>query len=140
MIMTYLAVLLYPFVYKAKTARHRNNIWKGQVCWRFSYGYTIKECGLKFYRICPIRIEIIYGRGKFVGDFNMGNIICVKIVALGKIYADNVTHIKISNKLTPSINYFLNSHMFNGKLIFLISFYFNFFLNISETIIQVWSM
>ena len=39
MIMTYLAVLLYPFVYKAKTARH---------------------------------IEIIYGRGKFVGDFNMG--------------------------------------------------------------------
>ena len=32
------------------------------------------ECGLKIYRICPIRIEIIYGRGKFVGDFNMGNI------------------------------------------------------------------
>jgi hypothetical protein len=28
MIMTYLAVLLYPFVYKAKTARHRNNLWK----------------------------------------------------------------------------------------------------------------
>jgi hypothetical protein len=27
------------------------------------------------YRICPIRIEIIYGRGKFVGDFDMGNII-----------------------------------------------------------------
>jgi hypothetical protein len=26
--MTYLAVLLYPFVYKAKTARHRNNLWK----------------------------------------------------------------------------------------------------------------
>jgi hypothetical protein len=25
--------------------------------------------------MCPIRIEIIYGRGKFVGDFNMGNII-----------------------------------------------------------------
>jgi len=24
-----LAVLLYPFVYKAKTARHRNNLWKG---------------------------------------------------------------------------------------------------------------
>ena len=22
----------------------------------------IKECGLKIYRICPIRIEIIYGR------------------------------------------------------------------------------
>ena len=40
------------------------------------YGYTIKECGLKNYRICPIRIEIIYGRGMFVGDFNMGNIIC----------------------------------------------------------------
>jgi hypothetical protein len=32
MIMMYLAVLLYPFVYKAKTARHRNNLWKGQVC------------------------------------------------------------------------------------------------------------
>jgi hypothetical protein len=29
MIMTYLAVLLYPFVYKAKTARHKNNLWKG---------------------------------------------------------------------------------------------------------------
>ena len=29
MIITYLAVLLYPFVYKAKTARHRNNVWKG---------------------------------------------------------------------------------------------------------------
>jgi hypothetical protein len=27
------------------------------------------------YRICPIRIEIIDGRGKFVGDFDMGNII-----------------------------------------------------------------
>jgi hypothetical protein len=36
----------------------------------------IKECGLKIYSICPIRIEIIYGRGKFVGEFNMGNIIC----------------------------------------------------------------
>jgi hypothetical protein len=46
------------------------------------------------------------GRGKFVGDFNMGNIICVKI--LSRLYADNVTHIKISNKLTPSIDYFLN--------------------------------
>ena len=29
MIMTYLAVVLYPFAYKAKTARHRNNVWKG---------------------------------------------------------------------------------------------------------------
>jgi hypothetical protein len=38
-----------------------------------------KECGLKFYRICPIRIEIIYGSGKFVGDFNMGNIICANV-------------------------------------------------------------
>jgi hypothetical protein len=37
------------------------------------------ECGLKIYRICPIRIEIIYGRGKFVGDFNMGNIICASL-------------------------------------------------------------
>ena len=51
--------------------------------------------------IINIRTEIIYGRGKFVGDFNMGNI-------RGKICADNVTHIKISDKLTPSINYFLN--------------------------------
>jgi hypothetical protein len=40
MIMTYLAVLLYPFVYKVKTAL----------------------------------IEIIYGRGKFFGDFNMGTL------------------------------------------------------------------
>ena len=46
MIMTYLAVLLYPFVYKVKTAL----------------------------------IEIIYGRGKFVVDFNMGNTICVQIL------------------------------------------------------------
>ena len=43
------------------------------------YEYTIKESGLNIYRICPIRIEIIYGRGKFVGDFNMGNIICANI-------------------------------------------------------------
>jgi hypothetical protein len=55
--------------------------------------------GLKLYRICPIRIEIIYGRGKFVGDFNMGNIICVKIVARGKIYADNVTILKSPTNL-----------------------------------------
>ena len=40
-------------------------------------------------------------KGKFVGDFNMGNIICANF------YVDNVTHIKISNKLIPSINYFL---------------------------------
>ena len=40
MIMTYLAVLLYPLVYKVKTAL----------------------------------VEIIYGRGKFVGDFNMGTL------------------------------------------------------------------
>ena len=38
--MKYLAVLLYPFVYKVKTAL----------------------------------VEIIYGRGKFVGDFNMGTL------------------------------------------------------------------
>ena len=31
------------------------------------------------------------------------------MIARGKICADNVTHIKISNKLTPSINYFLNT-------------------------------
>ena len=70
----------------------------------------------------------------------MGNIICVKIVARGKIYADNVAHIKISNKLTPSINYFLNSHMFNGKLIFLISFcfiFFKYFLNNNLGLIYV---
>jgi hypothetical protein len=46
------------------------------------YGYTIKECGLKIYRICPIRIEIIYGRGKFVGDFNMGDIICTNFTQI----------------------------------------------------------
>jgi hypothetical protein len=40
----------------------------------------------------------------------MGNIIFVKILprARDKICTDNVTHIKIYNKLTPSINYFLN--------------------------------
>jgi hypothetical protein len=27
----------------------------------------IKECGLKIYRICPIRIEIIYGRVSLLG-------------------------------------------------------------------------
>ena len=29
--MTYLVVLLYPFVYTAKTARHKNNLWKGNL-------------------------------------------------------------------------------------------------------------
>jgi hypothetical protein len=33
----------------------------------------------------------------------------------GKICTDNVTHIKISNKLTPSINYFLILHR-NGRI------------------------
>jgi len=46
----------------------------------------------------------------------MGNIICVKILsrakARGKICADNVTHIKISNKLTPSINYFYSNRTY----------------------------
>ena len=60
--------------------------------------------------------EIIYGRGKFVGDFNMDNIICVKILprasASGEICADNVTHIKISNKLTPSANYFYSNRTY----------------------------
>jgi hypothetical protein len=32
-----------------------------------------KGMWIKNLRICPIRIEIIYGRSKFVGDFNMGN-------------------------------------------------------------------
>jgi hypothetical protein len=36
----------------------------------------------------------MYGRGNFVGDFIMGNIICVKILPR-------------AIKLTPSINYFL---------------------------------
>jgi hypothetical protein len=62
-------------------------------------------------------IEIIYGRDKLVGDFNMEEVSLLEILiwvnykgnfARGKIYADNVAHIKISNKLTPSINYFLN--------------------------------
>jgi hypothetical protein len=47
----------------------------------YKSGYT-KECGLKIYRICPIRIEIIYGRGKFVGDFNMGSIICANFTQI----------------------------------------------------------
>ena len=53
----------------------------------------------------------MYGRGKFVGDFNMGNIIWVNFTPsdMGKICADNVTHIKISNKLTPSIYYFYSN-------------------------------
>ena len=67
-------------------------------------GYTIKECGLQIHRICPIRIEIFYGRGKIVGDFNIGNIIFANFTP----YADNVYHIKISNKLIPYIHYFLS--------------------------------
>jgi hypothetical protein len=51
MIMTFLNVLLYPFVYKAKTACHRNNLWKGKFVEDFNMG-----------------------RGKFVGDFNMGTL------------------------------------------------------------------
>jgi len=38
-----------------------------------------KGMWIKIYRLCPIRIEIIYGRGKFVGDFNMGNIISLGV-------------------------------------------------------------
>jgi hypothetical protein len=41
-------------------------------------------------------IEIIYGRGKFVGDFNMGRGKFVGDFNMGTLY----------NKLTPSINYF----------------------------------
>ena len=63
------------------------------------------------YRICPIRIEIIDGRGKFVGDFDMGNIICASFTPR-KTCADNVTHIKISNKLNPSINYFYSNRTY----------------------------
>jgi hypothetical protein len=29
-----------------------------------------------------VNLEIIYGRGKFIGDFNMGNIICIKFVEI----------------------------------------------------------
>ena len=47
----------------------------------------------------------------------MGNIICVKI--LPRLYADNVTIIKISNKLTPSIDYFLNFIQEYMQLVFL---------------------
>ena len=67
--------------------------------------------------------------GKFVGDFNMGNIICVNFTpsdmgniicvhilprakARGKNCADNVTHIKISSKVTPSINYFYSNRTY----------------------------
>ena len=46
----------------------------------------------------------------------MGNIICINILprakARGKICADNVTYIKISNKLTPSINYFYSNRTY----------------------------
>jgi hypothetical protein len=35
--------------------------------------------------MCPIRIEIIYGRGKFVGDFNTDNIIWVTILPFTQI-------------------------------------------------------
>ena len=58
MIMTYLAVLLYPFVYKAKSARHRNKCGRGKFVGDFSMG-----------------------RGKFVGDFDMGNIICANFTS-----------------------------------------------------------
>ena len=54
----------------------------------------------------------MYVRGKFVGDFNMVKIICVR----GKICEDNVTHIKISNNLTPSINYFYSNGTYTVNL------------------------
>ena len=41
-----------------------------------------KGMWIKNLRICPIRIEIIYGRGKFVGDFNMGSIICANLTQI----------------------------------------------------------
>ena len=53
-------------------------IWEGVslleiLIWVHYKGMWIKN--LPYMSICPIRIEIIYGRGKFVGDFDMGNII-----------------------------------------------------------------
>ena len=46
----------------------------------------------------------------------MGNIICIQISpraeARDKICVDNVTHIKIFNKLTPSINYFYSNRAY----------------------------
>jgi hypothetical protein len=89
-------------------------IWEGVSLLEILTWVHYKGMWIKKLRICPIRIEIIYGRGKFVGDFNMGITICAIYTTRFRsgynFYADNITHIKISNKLTPSINYFLNYH------------------------------
>ena len=51
-------------------------IWEGVSLLEILIWVHYKGMWIKKNRIRPIRIEIIYGRGKFVGDFNMGNIIC----------------------------------------------------------------
>jgi hypothetical protein len=45
---------------------------------------TIKNCNNNNFNIHNrfLVIEIIYGRGKFVGDFNMGNIICANFMQI----------------------------------------------------------
>ena len=44
-------------------------------------------------------LEVIYGRGRFVGDFGMGGIVCVKFVsralARGKVCTDDVAYVGI---------------------------------------------
>ena len=44
-------------------------------------------------------LEVIYGRGRFVGDFGMGVIVCVKFVsralARGKVCTDDVAYVGI---------------------------------------------
>ena len=58
-------------------------IWEGVslleiLIWIHYKGMWIKNLPYMYYY--SIRIEIIYGKGKFVGDFNMVNIICVKFL------------------------------------------------------------
>ena len=47
-----------------KPKQHVIEIIYGRGMFVGDFNILIKGCGLKIYRICPIRIEIIYGRGK----------------------------------------------------------------------------
>jgi hypothetical protein len=54
--------------------------------------------------MCPIRIEIIYGRGKFVGDFNMDNIICANLVQIILPILKSPTNLPLLEMPTPVKN------------------------------------
>jgi hypothetical protein len=73
----------------------------------------------------PIRIRIIYGRGKFVGDFNMGNITCANVstqimlpilkspilaIARGKIFTQIMLPISKSPTNLPLLKHITHYH------------------------------